>query len=206
MGEDIQHQWDAVKAAPTIYIAAVIIVVGVIWWIVNHLKSNQIDSLQGRLALRDDEIADYKRQLAGASPDEARARIDALEQEIARLRPRQLSPEQIQAITLAARVAQGAVSISYDMAYADGQRMAAQMQRAFAAANWRVGGGIVGGPTHLPREGLSVSLRPDNERTAAETALLGALAAADLTFAIVPYRPHPHEPDQIQIVLTLPEA
>jgi uncharacterized caspase-like protein len=44
--------------------------------------------------LQADQIVDYKTKLSGASPDEAKARLDALETIVADLSPRLLSEEQ----------------------------------------------------------------------------------------------------------------
>ena len=201
----LRDNWEAVAQAPWAFALWTMIVSGAIWAAVNHLKANQLENLKSRLALRDDEIADYRRKLEGASPDEAKARMDMLEHEIARLKPRELSNEDIAAITLAASTSPGAVAIVYDMAYSAGQRMAGQMQRAFAAAGWRVSNGMVGGPTHLPPEGISIALRPEAERTTAERALINAFRSAGLAFAVSACQPHSHREGQIEVVLTQPE-
>lgn len=85
MGGDIQQQWDAIRAAPVLYLSAVAVVTGIVWLIINRLNAIRFAELEGRLRLRDDEIADYKRKLDGASPEEAAALIAAAEAKIALL-------------------------------------------------------------------------------------------------------------------------
>ena len=205
MGDTLRDNWGAIAQAPWAFALWTMRVGGTTWAAISHLKANQLEKLESRLALQDDEIADYKRKLEGASPDEAKARMGMLEREIAHLKARELSNENIAAITVAASVAPGAVAIVYDMAYGAGQRMAGQMQRAFVAAGWRVSNGMVGGPAHLPPEGISIALRPEAERTAAEQALVSAFRSAGLPFAVSAYRAHPHREEQIEVVLTQPE-
>ncbi len=96
MGTDIQQQWNAVKDAPILYISALAAIAVLIWVVITHLKSGRIESLEERIRLRDDEIADYKRKLEGATPDEAAAKIAEaersiliLEEKLRLLQPRQ---------------------------------------------------------------------------------------------------------------------
>ena len=64
MNVDLQQQWDAVKAAPVLYLGAILVVTGIIWVIVNYVKRHEISALEARLRLRDDELEDCKRKLA----------------------------------------------------------------------------------------------------------------------------------------------
>jgi len=66
-GVDLQQQWDAVVAAPVLYLGAIIAIAIVIWLGVNYLKHHEISALEARLKLRDDELNDCKRKLAAAN-------------------------------------------------------------------------------------------------------------------------------------------
>lgn len=201
--DTLKANWSVIAQAPLAFAIWTLALIGIIWVIVAHLKSNQIEALDGRLKLRDDEISDYKRKLSGASPDEAKARIEALELAVSHLTPKRLADDQLRTIVANARIAPGAVSVTYDMAYAAGQVMAGQLQRALAEAGWQVTGGMVGGPGFVPPEGLAISLSAEAERTPAERALLRAFEVAGLKFASTPKLANPHR-DAIDIVFTQP--
>ncbi len=200
----LKDNWEVIAKAPWAFLAVAAIIAALVWVIISHLKANQLEGLEARLKLRDDEITDYKRKLSGASPDEAKAEIEALKEAVRRLQPKELTEAAVAMITQIARASPGAASISYDMSYAAGQKMAGQLQRALAAAGWQVSGGIVGGPSFLPAEGIAVALRPHPERTPAESAICSALTAVNLAYAVAPYRDNPHRPDAVEIVLTQP--
>jgi hypothetical protein len=175
-----------------------------IWWAVNWAYSARLESEKGRRGLSEARVADYEKKLSGATPDEAHARMERLEADVARLTPRRLTADQCAGITATARAAPGNVSVVYDMAFAGGQRLAAQLQKAFADAGWQATGGMVGGPGFVSAEGISVHIRPEGERTPSEQAALAALRSAELAFAIGPYHPHAHREDAVEIVLTQP--
>lgn len=205
LANSLWQQFVTVWNAPVPFIAAVLLSWFVIWKIIRREFANRLADAASRLELAEARVGDYERKLSGASPDEARAEIQALQEAVRRLQPRQLTGNDLAAITHAAQAAPSSVTISCDMAYAAGQRMAAQMQRAFAAAGWQVSGGIIGGPGFLPPEGLAVSLSSANERTPSEQALCAALEAASLRYAVRLRSPDPHTPDSIEMVFTQPD-
>jgi|SRR5271166_716537 len=75
-----------IKATPYPFIMAVAIATAAVWVIVNYVYRTTILSKDAQLELANRQIADYKQKLDGASPDGAKARIDALEKEVANLK------------------------------------------------------------------------------------------------------------------------
>lgn len=197
--------WAVISQAPWAFAAWTAIIIAAVWAIVTHLKANTVETLESRLKLRDDEIADYKRKLSGASPDEARSRIDALELSVSLLMPRRLSADQVEAFTAAARMCAGVATINYDMAYASGSGLSQQLTKALSDADWEVRNGIVGGPSFRPAEGVNIHLSPEPERSPAERSLVCAFQAAGIAFAIDPFGPRIGW-DSISITLTQPEV
>ncbi|OBX19845.1 hypothetical protein A9995_04630 [Erythrobacter sp. QSSC1-22B] len=121
--------------------------------LVRALKANQIGDLQSRLSLRDDEISDYRRKSEAASPVEAAARIEALESEIALLRPRSLTAAQAQKITEPVQNSTGQASVAANMASPDASAFAAAIGRAFQKAGWIVSTPAVLGMSNSPARG-----------------------------------------------------
>mgnify|MGYP003667128538 CR=1 FL=1 len=188
MGNNIELQWNAVKAAPIVYIAAIIFVSGIIWLIVNHLKSNQIESLEARLKLRDDEIADYRRQLDGASPDEAKARIDILEAKLHTLMPRRISADKREKIRRALSGIRSVISIGSDMACADAPALNSDLSAAFRNAEWQIENPSFMGLSNAPSSGIGVRCLDPANPTDAEAAVIKALKMAEIEFDVQPGR------------------
>jgi hypothetical protein len=74
-----------ISEAPVAFSACLLVLAGVIWWAVNWRYSGVIDSKDGIIAL-------YKERLNGATPDQARAKIEGLEAQISALRSREWAP------------------------------------------------------------------------------------------------------------------
>jgi len=105
IGIRLASEWQAFMNAPFLTLGLVLLAGVAVWFAAMWLTANKIESLEGRLALRDDRIAEYERKLAGASPDEAKARIDDLERKVADLKSahRSLTADQKTAIANALR-------------------------------------------------------------------------------------------------------
>jgi hypothetical protein len=68
--------------APVVFIAALLVIGGSIWWAMRWRYSGIIES-------KDAVITLYKERLNGATPDQARAKIDSLEGQITSLKSRE---------------------------------------------------------------------------------------------------------------------
>lgn len=189
MGFDIQQQWNAVKSAPVLYIGAICVVAGIIWLLLSHMKANRIESLEERIRLRDDEIADYKRQLDGASPDEAKARIDALEERLNRhaavTSPRIVTQAQGEAaIGFLRRCSGSEIMLTRDGTVADAAQLSGALQTIFAAAGWKTGWSMSVGLTLPVGKGLWLRVRDPQRLSPAQSVVKDALQAAGLDFEI----------------------
>jgi hypothetical protein len=67
--------------APVAFALAVLIIAGIVWWALSWRYSGTIKNRERTIAL-------YKNRLGGASPDEAKAKIDSLEGQILTLKDR----------------------------------------------------------------------------------------------------------------------
>jgi hypothetical protein len=52
-----QSEWNAIKSAPLLFVAAVVVVCGGLWKVMNWHFNGRLESLEGRLRLKDDTIA-----------------------------------------------------------------------------------------------------------------------------------------------------
>lgn len=173
--------WAAMLAAWPQFVTA-IIAVGVIIWAIQEMMHGTVRrQLEERLKLRDDQIANYKDQLSGATPEEARARIDQLE---ARVRGRRLTLEQKEKIAAAAAAQKGQCDFQAVLGCIDGVRFAYDLSNAFDAAGWATTYGSTIDDFPI-KGGLAVLVENPNNLSPQEQSVISAMRAAALDFEIV---------------------
>lgn len=182
----LKANWTVIAQAPWAFVAWTIFIAGVVWVVVNHLKENRIEALEGRLKLRDDEITDYKRKLSGATPDEAKARIDSLEGRLNQLSPRRVTAEQREQIRTALVSIPGNAVIGSDMACADAPAFAAGLIAAFQAAGWGVSNPSFMGLSGPPMSGLGLRVADPANLSPKEAAIASTLRGVGLSVDVQP--------------------
>ncbi|WP_409018537.1 hypothetical protein [Brevundimonas vesicularis] len=191
--QTLRAEGAVISQAPWSFAICVTAVSALIFLLIRALKAQQISDLESRLTLRNDEIEDYRRKLDGASPDEARARIDAIEKALreeiqnidkrySKLAPRGLSAEQRNTIIQLLGNDGGTLSIMKDAAVADGQQYAQQLAEMFHIAGWRVSSGVVLGISNPPKTGLAVSVSNTESPNKNEHRIIDAFTAAHVPF------------------------
>lgn len=68
MGETLQDQWDAVRSAPLLYLAALLVLGGIIWWFIDLLYRHRTDTLKERVEALKDENTRLKSSERPSSP------------------------------------------------------------------------------------------------------------------------------------------
>jgi hypothetical protein len=66
---------------PTFFVILVLII-GTVWWVMDWRYGGVLASKSGQIELQDRQLADYRDKLKGATPEEAKAKIDALEDKV----------------------------------------------------------------------------------------------------------------------------
>ncbi len=80
--KEVLEQCAVIANAPIPFAVLVIVVAGLIWAATNWSYSSVLASKNAQIELQDRQLADYKQKLGGATPEEAKAKIDALEKTI----------------------------------------------------------------------------------------------------------------------------
>jgi hypothetical protein len=181
----VGQQFSTVLAAPIPFLLVVGFVAFGIWKFLAHHYSGRLDAKDDLLALRQAQLDDYKEKLSGASPEEARARVDALEQRIEdgfnALAPRILSEDQRKKMVEALDVQNGHhVTIAHDAAVADSVKLARSIGSAFLAARWTTSTPMVMGLGNPPPSGIAVIVSDQNNLTAAQLAIIIAFKIAKI--------------------------
>jgi hypothetical protein len=80
--QDLFAGWPMIRANLPTFFVILVIIIGAVWWLMDWRYGAIVASKNGQLELQDRQLADYKQKLDGASPDQARAKIEALEHTI----------------------------------------------------------------------------------------------------------------------------
>jgi acyl-CoA synthetase (AMP-forming)/AMP-acid ligase II len=89
--QEVVNGWPMIWANIPTFIAILVVMLVAVWIALNYLYGQQIASKDAQIQLLDRQVADYKDKLHGASPDQAKARIDALEKRLGQFEPRRLT-------------------------------------------------------------------------------------------------------------------
>ena len=157
-------QLTALKSVWGPFLIAAVIVGVLVYKFLDHQFRNRLDSKDSLLTLKDAQLADYMAKLSGATPDEARARIDALEERVARISPRRLKPDQRATLVKQLTGLDASINIVSDAA-ANVSGFVKDLQEAFSAAGWQVNrGGMVVGIANPPPSGLHLAFTQENQK------------------------------------------
>jgi hypothetical protein len=179
-------------------LAGIAIIAGFFRWAYGRVLAHR----EGEIKVLERQLADYKDKLSGALPDEAKTRIEALEQRLEAIAPMRLTPDEKQALATNATLPQG---IEYKIGvYNDphSEDYADDIGQALSMAGWKVrrdamiGIGIfrsahsltIGYPTHRQE----FNLPPDAAK------LASALDASGLVYGWV----DGHNPPELALFVT----
>ncbi len=172
-----------IGGAPFTFISGLLLATVAIWVIVKGMGAATESALRERISLRDDQLLDYKEKLSGASPDEAKQRIEALEHRLAELEPMTIPHLQQEAMVNVLRVAAGQVSIFREMGSASLSKLHSQLSSVLKQARWTVINGT----------GMDMNFEPESKVTVTTPnltnpqfrALSEALKLSDIQFNAV---------------------
>jgi hypothetical protein len=90
--QDLIAGWPMIRAnLPTFFVILVLIICAV-WWIMGWRYGDLLASKNGQIELQDRQLAAYKQKLDGATPEQAKSRIDALEAQLNPITARRWQP------------------------------------------------------------------------------------------------------------------
>lgn len=200
---NLQSEWDAVSQAPFTTVGMAIGIALVAWAILHILYKHQVSGLkrdfeseQAETARLRGRVAEYE-QKAGGSPDEAHSRIEALENQLARMSGRRLSKEQKDQLTSSLAQDRGRVCIHLAMSTPDGHKLQKDYEDVFHRAGWKVLSGQVLG-SNFGEQGLQVSLHRD---CSSAKNVIAALGASGLAFDLIDRTSMPRE--ECDLVVTV---
>ncbi|MBN8920147.1 MAG: hypothetical protein J0H62_05525 [Rhizobiales bacterium] len=184
--ERLRREARAVTAAPVVF-GFVVLLAGVLMWgVVQWSYRGVIAARDRQIEFLERRLPDWRDKLWGMSPDEARARVQALETQVRglqnRLQPRHLTNEQQQAIEDRARLRGGlhyAVTVRTQIGCGDCEAFGAAIAAALrATTSWTIALDTVPAASERVRYGLAIRvvdpLRPPPEAARLQDALQSA--------------------------------
>ena len=189
--EELKREAKAVSSAPIFVGALTMVLIVLIWFVVHWSYRSVLSNKNSYIASLERRVADYRETLNGASPEQARRRIEAMELELKtlhiRLAPRRLTAAQRESIADRSRLPPGAQSRSLTVMVqencSDCPAFAAEIVAALRLSdNWTVSSQRL---THVevhPRSGLGIRVADPTRPPPEAVILQQALRSAGLAF------------------------
>jgi hypothetical protein len=197
----ILGEWRMIAQFPVSFIVAVLVIGLFIWGAMTWGYGRE-------MSLLSQQVADYKDKLSGASPNEAKTKIETLISEVAALRNqmqgRRLTPEQRNKIIETVRLPNAntfKVQVVREASAQDTGALANDFLTAFQAAGWQTSYGsmIFGAPAP---SGLALLVTDQNNLSSSEHIVLAALKSAQIQFDILQLPSPPNAGEETRIWIT----
>lgn len=190
--QDLISGWPMIRANLPTFFVILVLMIGTVWFILNYLYGERIANRDGIISNKDSEITllksqrdDYKEKLGGATPEQAKARIDALESRIERFEPRRLTEAQIEDLVKRLRNGTSSIRITADLQCADCGNYKGDLARVFRdATGWKVVEAAVMGPNNRPAIGLGLRIPEPNNPSPDQQRIMDAFRANNIRFEI----------------------
>ncbi|WP_407146333.1 hypothetical protein [Bradyrhizobium sp. ORS 86] len=207
--EKLVSGWPMIRANLPTFFGILVLMCFSIWQLVDWQYKTIINNKDSELTLAKSQRDDYRDRLGGASPDQAKKRMEDLERQVAtlakRIDPRSLTKEQQQSLSESAKIVPGIdnrVSISGDIACNDCSIYANDLAAVLRDVGWNVTTGFIMGPNRHPKSGLGLAVVDPKNLSPAEAKMEAALRAAGISFNLLDGTPG--RPLQLLIVPSLP--
>ena len=191
--ERLRQEAAAIVSAPILAGTILAVALAVMWTALHWSYRAALENKDSHIAFLERRLAEYRDRLNGATPDEARKRIDALESELGtlrvRLQPRHLTTAQRQAIIDRSRLPAGTppadIRVAHEANCSDCRAFAEEIAGALGERdNWRVTTAAIEAPAERPRTGLGIRveqpLRPPPEAVRLQESLRSARLPFDM--------------------------
>src|ERR1700738_4461531 len=77
--QNLAAGWPMIRANLPTFFVVLMLMISVVWVVLNWSYTGVLASKNSQIELQDRQLADYREKLKGATPEEAKAKIDTLE-------------------------------------------------------------------------------------------------------------------------------
>ncbi|WP_371396221.1 hypothetical protein [Fretibacter rubidus] len=177
--EYIQKEWAVISGAPITFLVLAVMMFGVAFWFFRERLSSAKDLIK----LRDQKISDYEKKTGASSPDEAKARMDALEARIDDLSPRTISAAQRQTMMPYLGAYSGSkIEIAAEGGVNEATLLSHSLLSVFSNAGWQVINSMVMGVGNRPISGVGLLVLDAANLSDEEQSVVSALGEAAIEF------------------------
>lgn len=198
---DFLAQVSAVQTVWMPFLLAVAIAGIAIWKLVQREYSVRLTNAASDISSLERRLRDYETKLGGASADEAKARIEALEKRIDSVEPKKVSVSQRHAMAAALEGLEGSVAIMSDAQSPDSKRISDGIAAALQSAGWRARIGASLGVSVKAPSGIFFTIPDPANPDATQRALMRALEIGGFRFDL---RPGPQRGVIAELLITDP--
>ena len=135
--QDLTEGWPMIRANLPTFFVILVLIVGAVWVAFNWSYGAVLATKNGQIELQDRQLADYRDKLKGATPDQAKAKIDSLERTVRMTVGKDWEPlSKAEIAVLASKLKalpKTRIQIMYENAHKD---LAQSFLDAFKAAEW----------------------------------------------------------------------
>lgn len=179
----ILGEFAVIGEAPVAFGVSILLAGGLIWRTVEWHFKTRLENSASTQTLLERQLGDYRDKLDGASPQEARAKIEALEARVNALEGPRLTEDQKNKIRPWLAAHRGnMVHLTQDSASAQAQVFCRQMSDLFRQEGWNVRNPMVLGIGNPPKSGLALMVTNPQQLTPAQQAISEGLTAAGIKF------------------------
>lgn len=198
----VVSQFSLIEQAPVPFFICIAVISISVWKVISWHYSGRIESFEARNKLLTDQISDYRSKLSGASPDEARARLDVLETTVRSLSPRSLSQRHAEILTSQLSRDPGRAYILLSVTSHNAKLLHADLERCFREARYDVTTWIAG-QTRITHDSLSLRVPNIEQLTSRQVLVLTALRSLNLEVVVEHEPDHPANEHPIDIWLVV---
>jgi hypothetical protein len=182
-----------IASVPILFAGIMLVAMVVMWGLLHWSYRAVLSGRDSHIAMLQRRVTEYRESLGGATPDEARRRIEMLEAETKtlrlRLQPRRLTVAQRQAIQDRSRLPAGArpygLTIVYETDCSDCKPFAMELAATLRASEgWNVGMEVKARAPERPAGGLAITVPDPLRPPPAAVRLQEALRSAGLAFRV----------------------
>lgn len=193
--EELRREAKAIGSAPILLGSVIVLLIALIWGFMHWSYHSLLSGKDAHITSLDRRLADYRDSLNGASPEEVRRRIEALEVELKtlhiRLTPRRLTAAQREAISDRSRRPSGtpsrSITVTAQDSCSDCKAFAAEIADALRFAdNWRVTSQPLTDSGGRQSSGLDIRVAEPTRPPPEAVVLQQALRSAGLAFRMLP--------------------
>jgi hypothetical protein len=139
--QDLIAGWPMIRANLPMFFIIVVLIIGAVWWVMGWRYGDLLATKNGQIEMQDRQLAEYREKLKGATPDQAKSRIDALEARLTQAtshRWQSLTETQVGNLSIALKKLPAPTALRIVCGGSDCTDLAESLSKIFNGVGWPV--------------------------------------------------------------------